>query len=484
MNVQVLSSARSVAPLVELIPTIRDGRSQFRLLCSDPLQAAFFDNFVRGLAKERQYKTVKTYCYALKTFLNYILTLTNIFGGLTPSSLLDALENYESFLTFGTLSDIESVRKVARMIGDRNIGGSSVSVHIAAVNKFIAASEYFRNGLLELEARGYIASTSMSGFSLQRVVSMETPLKVRQAIKANSWLAGCIAGGAKKIKRKGLKPVSRPSEVAYTDEFGGDEKTFPIDMCKELIERAPSLRDKVLWSLIAATGCRISEAQTMLTKDVQINITSPELNGLLIVNPDTRRDELIHFLNEHEINQLPHKGRASSKTFMIEPFASMFWMALADYKVEEFEKQQSRPFPVSHPFLLRKLGSGEPMCDSYQTLYERFSKVALEVTGRSYGFHSLRHMYGYYLVNHCPNPYSDGRQFGIDITKVKVFMGHVKISTTKKYARQDAIMLESTLSAINLAKLHGGIKTVRQAQIAHLEHEIKRLKSEIAMEFT
>ncbi|RBL67558.1 site-specific integrase, partial [Pseudomonas sp. MWU13-2625] len=175
--------------------------------------------------------------------------------------------------------------------------------------------------------------------------------------------------------------------------------------------------------------------------------------------------------------------RASSKTFMIEPFASIFWMALADYKVEEFEKQQSRTFPVRHPFLLRKLGSGEPMCDSYQTLYERFSKVALEVTGRSYGFHSLRHMYGYYLVNHCPNPYCDGRQFGIDITKVKVFMGHVKISTTKKYARQDAIMLESTLSAINLAKLHGGIKTVRQAQIAHLEHEIKRLKSEIAMEF-
>lgn len=477
-----LPPARLIAPLMELVPTVRDGRSQFRLLCSDPLTAAFFDNFIRGLAKARKYKTVRTYSYALRRFLNYIQAIANILGGLTPLDLLDALENYESFLTFGTLSDIEIVRKAARVLGDHNLGGSSVVVHLAAVNKFISASENFRAGFLELEARGYIASAEMSGFSLQRAVSMESPQKVRQAIKANSWLAGCIAGGVKKIKRRGLKPVSRPSELAYTDEFGGDEKAFPIDKCKELIERAPSFRDKVLWSLIAAIGCRISEAQTMLSVDIQINVKNPELNHVLIVDPDSRRDELIHFLSEHEINQLPHKGRANPKTFMIEPFASMFWIALAEYKADELAKQQRRPFPVRHPFLIRNLDTGAPMCDSYQALYERFSKVAYEVTGCRYGFHSLRHMYGYYLVNHCPNPYSDGRQFGIDITRVKAFMGHVKISTTKRYARQDALMLESTLCAINLAKLHGGVKTVRQAQIAHLEHEIQRLKSEIAAE--
>ncbi|OQR29682.1 integrase [Pseudomonas sp. Bc-h] len=477
-----LSSARSVAPLVELIPTVRDGRSQFRLLCSDPLLSAFFDNFTRGLAKERKYRTVRAYCYALKQFLNYIQALTNLLGGLTSLDLLDALENYESFLTFGTLSDIEVVRKVARAVGGRSLGGSSVIVHLAAVNKFISASETFRAGLLELEERGYIASTAMSGFSLQRVVSIESPQKVRQAIKANSWLAGCIAGGAKKIKRKGLKPVARRSELAHTDEFGGDEMTFPIDKCKELIERAPSLRDKVLWSLIAAIGCRISEAQTMLDEDIEININHPEMNQVLIVDPGTRRDKLIRFLGEHQINELPHKGRASPKTFMIEPFASMFWMALAEYKADEYLKQKHRPFPVRHPFLIRNLESGKPMCNSYQALYERFAKAAFELTGRSYGFHSLRHMYGYYLVNHCPNPYSGGRQFGIAIDKVKQFMGHVKVATTKKYARQDAVMLESTLCAINLAKLHGGVKTVRQAQIAHLEHEIKRLKSEITAE--
>lgn len=220
----------------------------------------------------------------------------------------------------------------------------------------------------------------------------------------------------------------------------------------------------------------------MLNEDVYIDIKFPELNKVLIVDPDTRRDQLIGYLSEHEINQLPHKGRASPKTFMIEPFASMFWMALAEYKADEFAKQQRRPIPVRHPFLFRNMDSGAPMCNSYQALYERFSKVAFEVSGRNYGFHSLRHMYGYYLVNHCPNPYPGGRQFGIDIDRVKEFMGHVKVSTTKKYARQDAVMLESTLSAINLAKLYGSIKTVRQAQIAHLEHEVKRLKAEIDAE--
>lgn len=52
------------------------------------------------------------------------------------------------------------------------------------------------------------------------------------------------------------------------DEFGGDEKAFPIDKCAELIDSAPSLRDKVLWSLTAASGCRISEALNMLKDDI------------------------------------------------------------------------------------------------------------------------------------------------------------------------------------------------------------------------
>jgi integrase/recombinase XerD len=470
---------RISVPHVDMFETVRGGRKTFRLISADELQNTFFDNWAYQLSRKLKYKTVSTYCYAVKTMLNYVSEVAFQNGGLTPDLLADALETYESFLVFGTSSSTEMVRKAARVLGDRNLSGSSVVTNFAAVNRFIDASETLRRGLIELEERGAITTASLSGFSLKTTVKMAAPEKVRSAIKANSWLAGCIAGGAKRIKCAGLSPISKPSELAFTDEFGGDELTFPIDKCVELIKKAPSLRDKVLWSLIAATGCRISEALTMLMSDVRPNTKDHGNSSVVIVDPATRRHVLINYISEQVINQLPHKGRAHSETYMIEPFASMFWIALAEYKQEEREKEKSRLVPVSHKFLFRNLKNGDPMPLSYQTVYERFAKVALMVTGEAYGFHSLRHMYGYYLVNHCvnPNPNSN-RRYGLDLHRVQQYMGHSVISTTKRYARQDAQMLHATLAAINLAKLGGGPRTVREARIAYLKDELSILENQ------
>ena len=462
-----------------MFETVRGGRKTFRLISADELQNTFFDNWAYQLSRKLKYKTVATYCYAVKTMLNYVSEVAFQNGGLTPDLLADALETYESFLVFGTSSSTEMVRKAARVLGDRNLSGSSVVTNFAAVNRFIDASETLRRGLIELEQRGAITTASLSGFSLKTTVKIAAPEKVRSAIKANSWLAGCIAGGAKRIKCAGLSPISKPSELAFTDEFGGDELTFPIDKCVELIKKAPSLRDRVLWSLIAATGCRVSEALTMLVSDVRPNTKDHGNSTVVIVDPATRRHVLINYISEEVINQLPHKGRAHAETYMIEPFASMFWIALAEYKQEEREKEKSRLVPVSHKFLFRNLKNGDPMPLSYQTVYERFTKVALKVTGEAYGFHSLRHMYGYYLVNHCvnPNPNSN-RRYGLDLHRVQQYMGHSVISTTKRYARQDAQMLHATLAAINLAKLGGGPRSVREARIAYLKDELSLLENQ------
>ncbi|WP_410784610.1 tyrosine-type recombinase/integrase, partial [Leifsonia sp. SIMBA_070] len=67
------------------------------------------------------------------------------------------------------------------------------------------------------------------------------------------------------------------------------------------------------------------------------------------------------------------------------------------------------------------------------------------MTGTSYGFHSLRHMYAYYLVNHCPNP-RDPNRFGLDLKMVQLLMGHKSIKSTERYARKDAKMLEATFA--------------------------------------
>jgi integrase/recombinase XerD len=469
---------RPPLPLI-LLRTEINGRQSYRLVSDDKIQDDFFDSWSHQLSRKFSGNTTKTYSEYNKVFLEYLRQITYQEGGLTPMVLAHALDNYESFLVFGTESDVAMVQQAAFVLGNRNLSGSSVGVALAALNSFIDASERLRLGLIELESLGYIASKSLSGFTLAQTVKVDAPTKVRAAIKTNSWLAGCLAGGARRIKSKGLAPVSKPSELAVTDIYGGDQYAFPIDKCRELIESTTCSRDRMLWSLLAASGTRVSEVLTMLEIDIKAEIES-EYNRVLIIDPDTRRNILIKHISESQINSLPHKGRAHPETFLIEPFASLFWIALEQYKSE----QRARNYlaPVTHGFLVKNLKDGEPMHRGYQSLYERFREAAIRVTGRPYGFHSLRHMYGYYLLNHCPNPnpHSD-RAYGLDLETVRKLMGHRVIKTTKRYARQDAHLLQATLAAANLARMTGGPKSVLETRIAFHQREIKLLE-QLALE--
>ncbi|MEN5033917.1 site-specific integrase [Pseudomonas sp. TWI929] len=462
-----------------IIPAQKNGRSYYTIVSHDKMTDDLFNAWSYQLRKKKSKNTNKVYTEYNGVFLGYVHHIAFQHGELTAPLLSEAIEHYESFLVFGTESDVPMVRRAARALGNRNLSGSSVGVALAALNSFVDASERFRLGMIELEQRGYIASKSLSGFSLAQTVRIESPQKVRTAIKENSWLAGCLAGGARRIKRKGLSAISKPSDLAHTDMYGGDEFAFPIDKCAELIHSATCSRDRMLWSLLAACGARVSEAQTMLNIDINPGLEE-HLSRVKIVDPDTRRNTLIKYLSEENINGLPHKGRAHPQTFLIEPFASMFWIALEEYKADL--RKQNYMAPITHDFLLRNQQTGAPMTNSYQTLYERFRDAAKKVTGRQYGFHSLRHMYGYYLVNHCPNPLpGSNRKYGLPLETVQKLMGHARLKTTRRYARQDAHLLQATLAAANMARLTGGPKTVIEARIAFHVEEITRLK-QLALE--
>ncbi|WP_405124396.1 tyrosine-type recombinase/integrase [Pseudomonas alloputida] len=463
---------------LKLIPTVRNGFRTFRFSTLNDMQDKFLDNWAYKLAREYSYRTVKAYCYAIKSFLTYIFGLIELEGGVSSQRLQEALNAYESYLVFGVKSDSDIAKKVAILVGSPGLAAASVVSHLAAVNKFIDASEQLHRALDELESKGAIFSRNLTGFSLEASVGTNVTSIVRAALKRNTWLGACLAGGANRIKRAGLRPVSKQPEIAYMDEFGGDEKTFPIDKCVELIDSATSLRDKVLWSLLSASGCRISEALIMLKEDIDLDPLRLDKKKVYVVNPNTRRNELIEFLSETTINQLSFKGRDKPDTFLIEPFASLFWKFLAEYLQDEKRKDRLRGGSGHHRFLIRNLINGGPMCLSYQALLERFQKAAFKVAGNNYGFHSLRHMYGYYLANHCPNPNANSRRaYGLDLHMVKEYMGHRDVNTTRKYAREDVQMLHATLAASNLIRMGGGPQTVRQTQIAFLKQELLRLEN-------
>lgn len=456
----------------------RNGIPTYALVFGDQALCDFFDHWAYLLAKRLSANSVKAYSFAVADFLNYIHELSIQYGSLTRSLMRDAIDSYESYLVFGAESSSEIAVSAAKALGSRSLGGASIDQHFAGVNSFIEQSEALAQALESLKDAGLLAGERGSVAPLVEYGYTDSPAKVQSAIKDSSWLAGCISGGYKRLPKKGLGKKSKAQNVAYTNLEGGDEKTFPYDLAVAAIKKAPSLRDKLLWSHLAATGCRISEALTTLINDIIIDIEDTTNSRILIINPETRRNVLSKYLTEQQINELPHKGRNSEETYPIEPFASLFWKYLDQYITEERAKEKRRGKVVTHRFLYRKLTDGEPCVASYQTLWERFHAVALEVTGESYGFHSFRHMYAYYLVNFAPNPKGS---FGFDLKSVANFLGHSSMTATKRYARKDGALLKIALGLMNYERDRNPDFTVANARLEYLEKEVATLKLQVEL---
>ena len=462
----------------ELIETTRNGLPTYRLICPDQSLSKCFDEWAYQIARKRKVKSLKAYAFAVKKLLNYLNKVDVLHGGLTAILLKDALDAYESYLVYGAKSESVIARSVAKVLDCKSLSGSSIGVHFAGVNSFLVASEAAREGLIELQSGGYISEVPISPLPLTEGRSEDATTKVQYAIKSKSWFAGCVAGGARRVKRTRLSAVSKPSTLAYTDNAGGDDKAFPIDKCMELINSASCLRDAVLWSLLAASGGRISEALTLQLEDIIIDVDNPSGKKVLIIDPASRRNVLSKYVSERTLNNVTHKGRATTATYLIEPFASVFWVYLNEYMEEQRAQEKARHQPVFHRFLFRNLRNGKPIPASYQTVWARFNAAAIKVTGQSYGFHSLRHMYAYYLLNHCPSP-ANPKKFGLDLKVVQHLMGHKSIKSTERYARRDAKMLDATFAAINMLRMSASNYSVSTVQIMHLENEVEQLREEL-----
>lgn len=455
----------------EIMETFRQGKHTYRLLCADAALASFFDDWAMGLANQRQFNTVKAYCNGVRVLLSFVYEFGFQRGGLTAEVLAEALGSFENYLVFGRASSDETVSAVANVIGEKRLGASSVALYITAANNYIEASETYRLSLMELVKGSYVDEVLVSSSPMTAKDYVRPVPAVRSALKANSWLAGCIQGGARRIRKARLLPASSRPEVVYTDEFGGDDTIFPIDKCAELIASVPCLRDKLLWSAIAATGCRISEVLTLLIDDVKIGEKSKKI---LIYDPQSRVELLSRYMSDKQIARLSHKGRKSPDTYLIEPFASIFWRTLDEYVQEQRGVEAARHSPIEHRFSFRNLEDGSPIVSSYQAVWERFNSAAKKLTGRSYGFHSLRHMYGYYLANHCPNPFRPST-FGFELSFIRDVMGHASTRTTAKYAKKDGAILEAAMSAMNLLRIRDSEFSVLNVQILHLQQQIDYL---------
>lgn len=168
-------------------------------------------------------------------------------------------------------------------------------------------------------------------------------------------------------------------------------------------------------------------------------------------------------------------------TLLIEPFASKFFESLKAYLDRE------RIAHDRHQFLFQYLSGedrGKPFfLSTAASRLEQFHKacrgIGVQLPPGTAG-HSLRHMYGTYLLNYFPRANGD---YGLPAPMVQQLMGHATLKSTLKYARYDQDLLKLEIQNANQVLFqHGAPKKLIELKLAALESQVLKLRNQMGQE--
>jgi integrase/recombinase XerD len=429
---------------VTLLGTEKDGRQSWRLLDPEGKPLAAFDAFANSLLRKHSINTRRSYCRHLAEFFDYLyeaaLHLEQQTDKLTIDAiqLIDIIESYDDYLVYGEISGNKIAQKVHSAMPSPHVSRSSSSTKHASIRKFLHLSERIRQQLIEFANAGLIEANLdkkplVDGVGIKRAL---TSLE-RRAIIGTSMLAGVISGGAK-LLNKTIFPTS-----SYHSGYSHN-RAYPFDQIPALIESMPTYRDKTLYALCAASGCRISEALQLLWDDVEVTNRS-----ICLIDPKSRPNHTSYqALNQKQRDSLVWKGRATEKTLLIEPYCSMFFELLQSYLKNEYIPHGQHRFVFQYDFVGHKglpyfLSAASSRREVFLNAVKK-QNLPADFVGR--GPHSLRHMYGTYLLNYFPRP---NGTYGLPVGVVQKLMGHSNIKSTERYARHDSDLIEAELVYAN-----------------------------------
>ncbi len=254
-------------------------------------------------------------------------------------------------------------------------------------------------------------------------------------------------------------------------------QTIPKIRTGDLIKAFRTHRDKALYAFLAASGARISEALQLLWEDINV-----ELGEVKLIDPNRRPNHSSYlYLRPRQREELAWKARNTSTTMLIEPFKTLFFRSLADYYREEYVPHGRHKFVFQY-----SVGGidGEPYLlaghDSYTDVFKGAARRAGIALPDRTGPHSLRHMYGTYLLNYFPRP--DGT-YGLPIGLVRTIMGHASIASTEKYARRDKDMIALELKFANQVVFQGlQSKSLVQMRLESLQAQVREIERQLLLE--
>lgn len=251
---------------VTLIDVKVDGKKSFGLLGPDGRRMAAFDAFAKSQIK-RSINTRTTYCRNLAKFFDYLFeaaaTLAEGQATLTREELVKVLEAYREYLIFGGKSGNELACKVNATLPSPMVSATSCQLMHAPVRRFLKLSETLRQHLEELVRHGLVEAAVDPLPLLPSPGTRQLQTSQTAAMLASSMFAGVISGGPKLIEEASLPGAEGAAPY-------DSKRAFPFDAVSPLVDAMPSWRDKALYSLCAASGCRISEALQLLWTDISV----------------------------------------------------------------------------------------------------------------------------------------------------------------------------------------------------------------------
>lgn len=470
---------------VSLLYQRQNGESSWILLHNGGERDPYFDYYVKHLINDHYmaFNTKKSYCYAVARFVDYLIEVAKFaeedFGSnecLTGDYLRRVIDKYPKVLACATNTGDDLIQAVCQRQSLKPLKKSSQIVHIAAINRYLDLSESFNVRMRELGASTISGMPIFSDSDLFPQMNNRVEMSIMERIKISikSMIGGVISGGPKLKSCVTLTPYHVQDNGEVRKDFYEKGKEFPFENAYDFLDRGfASYLYKALFCLLMAIGCRLHEALLLTLQDIdfenqEIYLVSPRLKGV---------DEYNGYFTIEEKADLPWKGRATSRTLMIEPFASEFWRLLRLYLKNEMIKTNRHPFLFQ---ILNGKNKGSPLILSdHSNLRKIFKKACDRIGIDPLGIHSLRHGFGVYTLNYLP---TGPGKFGLPLTTVQYIMGHAKIETTMGYAKPATELLKLAQKANSQILSGFKVRSKKEALREILLEKLSQIQAELENE--
>lgn len=402
------------------IKLTKDNKTYWKLYDIKGNEIEVYTNWTFSLQDKYSFQTRDKYSQVISKFLDYLVEV-NIFEKVTTRiEIKTAIENYKKLLSKGKDISDEKLNKVAHVLDFNKISPASWSNNIAAINSFLEYNEeLYKDRIDYLSVKNNVKLPEDYNSILSTLKSIDFLNNYqKKALKEKSYLSH-LYKITNKIKTTGM--VKSNHTTKYNKDFKNLD--FPAIEIPNLLNNTSCFRDRAIYSLLAGTGIRSSEALS-LTWDM--------------VDIDNQKVYIYNSKEKFDNEDIKFKGRETNLTFFIPELRHIFFQALYEYQLNEADNSANHNY-VFH--FLKGKAYGDPYYTvSRQAFIKEFKKTVKRANIKSpqhllehiWTPHSLRHFYGVYMLNYIP--LSD--RHGFSIEEVQRMMGHKSINVTQQYARR------------------------------------------------